>query len=282
VSVSVCSLLTTPTTDHHICEALDLSLEMAAGRRRRRMKVRVGEEDQELLELTCEGCRLLQKNVSRHRIAPPTSKDHKVCKFTRDVLKTVSDSDSEDSAIESGGFSSETGSVTSENTTSDFYERQATPQRKTAVVSIQTIKDIEEALDLEALAEFVTGTPLQRFTSRQPCPECIHTYSRNLHEQEHYFMRFHGVDDSFYCDLTGKDTELYVEEHWGLSEPGYKYCVSTQGALYYTDTPPETKPISLPRQLMVPPSERQTCKNKNALRVCLCWVYIHPILHCPT
>ena len=258
--------------------------------RRRRHKVKVSEvslvgpvpsnsEDGDV----CENCRLVQKDskkYSSHRrqhrevISKRDTKQSDILNFLSldcesetdsaiDSASSISSADNVsissvfDSAIELGSCSDESCHIVS------------IPKKgKLAEVSIASIEREEAETDLAALAEFVTGVPFQKFTTRDSCVECIESYQRALHIHSHNQLQMMGVDDSFSIDLTGLDMQVHVEEftNWTFGNTTVQtkehgYYVSPQGATYYTDIPMDTKLLSLPRQLMIPPSERTMCKH---------------------
>lgn len=255
------------------------------GRRSRRNKAALLLHDEEDSPSEgCENCRLAQKkNGHKHN----SLRRQKLLKMSEtkqnDILRYLSDCESEaDSAIDTASISSSDNASDNSSLVSDHISSDtdlisndgdcriiAVPKAaKIAEISIAAFEEDEARLDLEALAEYVTGTPLQKFTARDTCIECIESYRRALHQNQHDHMRICGVDDSFSIDITGLDIELRVEEftNWTIGNETVQtkehgYYVSPQGATYYTDIPMDAQLLSLPKRLMVPPSERAMCKH---------------------
>lgn len=232
----------------------------------------------------CENCRLAQKKNQQHSRAALRRQQSLISEAKqKDILKYLSDCESEaDSAIDTASISSSSDnhSLVSDHhisSDSDLISNDGDPccstiairaPAKVANVSIAAFEAEESRLDIEALAEYVTGVPLQKYTARDTCVECVDSYRRALHQHQHDHMRVCGIDDSFSIDLTGLDVELHVEEfsNWTVGTETVQtkehgYYVSPKGATYYTDIPMDAQLLSLPKQLMVPPSERAMCKH---------------------
>lgn len=253
------------------------------GKQRRRHKVTVPAQTAIASDTSegndvCESCRLAQMDGHQGKYGRkhyPTTKDSK----QKDILKfLLLDCESEtDSAIDIASVSGSSDNISiasASDSAADYCSLDeacrivSIPKKgKVAEVSIIDVEKEEAKSDLAALAEFVTGIPLQKFTTRDSCKECIESYQRAVHIHQHNQMQMCGVDDFFAVDLSGLDMEVHIEEftNWSfgsttIQTKEHGYYVSPQGATYYTDIPMDTKLLSLPRQLMIPPSERSMCK----------------------
>lgn len=186
----------------------------------------------------------------------------------------VSDSESEvDSAIETESISSESLSLLSDNlySSDDLSSRTSSPNdsEKTAVVSINSAyTNYENQANMAALAEYYTGVPLQRYTKYDSCDICegeLDAYNEYVYQS---YLDQLAEDNTFYVDISGCDIAVHIEEYSNMSLVNgnfqskiHNYYVSPQGATYYMDVPlKETRELSLPRSLMIPPSERSGCK----------------------
>lgn len=245
------------------------------GRQRRRQKLltikRTTSEDSDVVDV-CENCRLVQKDGKKYQPGRRHSKHHNKLADSLSFLSSTLDCESEtDSAIDTASISSssDNSSIASDSaiefgSVDESCRVIAVPRKgKVAEVSIADIEKAEAETDLAALAEFVTGVPFQKFTSKDSCVECIESYQRALHVHQHNQLQMYGIDDSFSVDLTGLDMQVHIEEftNWSygntvVQTKEHGYYVSPQGATYYTDMPVDGKLLSLPRQLMIPPSER--------------------------
>lgn len=191
---------------------------------------------------------------------------------------SVSDSESEvDSAIETASVSSETLSLSSDPSYSDDLSLTGPNCReKTAVVSINSaFTNYENQANMSALADYYTGVPLQKFTRHDECYTCeyeIHAYNEYMHQ---CYVDQLVENNMLVVDISGLDIGVHIEEYSEMSLVNgdfqskiHNYYVSSQGATYYTDIPlKETRELkvlkpeqSLPKQFMIPPSERSVCK----------------------
>lgn len=260
------------------------------GRQRRRNKTTLVEPtDSDSVE-GCKNCRMAQKKGHHQHQKGSIRRQQSLISESKqkDILKFLSDCESEaDSAIDTASISSasDNSSLVSDHITSDSdlisndgdlcCAIALKAPAKVAKVSIAAFEAEEAKLDLEALAEYVTGVPLQKYTARDTCVECVDSYRRALHQHQHDHMRVCGIDDAFSIDLTGLDVELHVEEfsNWTIGNETVQtkehgYYVSPKGATYYTEIPVDAQHLSLPKQLMVPPSERAMCKHLKSLSSC--------------
>lgn len=239
------------------------------GKQRRRHKLTTSDDGEH-----CENCRLVQRDSGKYgkRNSLKGSKQLDILNFLALDCESETDSAIDTASISSSSddvsILSASDSATELSSIDDSCRVVSVPKRsKVAEVSIADIEKEEADLDLVALAEFVSGVSFQKFTTRDSCMECIQSYQRAVHIHEHNHMQMCGIDDSFTIDLTAQDIEVHIEEfsNWSLGNTTVQrkehgYYVSPQGATYYTDIPMDTKVSYLPRQLMIPPSERSMCK----------------------
>lgn len=206
-------------------------------------------------------------------------------------LAAISDCESEaDSAIETGSVtsSSDSSSLFSDHTCHDElvtlpYKSQhsAITGEKCVEISLNSIySEPEYEGELHTLADHLTGLPLQRYTKKDTCELCDRMYQNYYDLELQYYLQQQqrSSQNVSYLDATGLGVDIHVEEYSNMSlidgevqTKTHSYSISSEGSIYYTDIPMrETQILSMPKRLMIPPTERDACKMLSYSCLCCC------------